>query len=172
MALCVTEHLSSLNCLSTFHWCSHTDTYILYCLSENMPLPTHLWIISTTCVSLGHYKLAVFFQPLNPNPDSQWSQYFKDNEMLLQIYKDCRRLCPDLAFFQSATPFPCEELVNPSFGMETLKTRVEQTVLKSQNVSKNRHGITTADVSTSSTTESGNYSGNFHLSKRFRPWSK
>ena len=30
------------------------------------------------------------FQPLNPNPDSKWRAYFKDNEMLLQIDKDCR----------------------------------------------------------------------------------
>lgn len=29
-------------------------------------------------------------QPLNPNPDSQWLAFFKDNEVLLQIDKDCR----------------------------------------------------------------------------------
>jgi len=27
---------------------------------------------------------------LNPHPDSKWSQYFTDNEMLVQIDKDCR----------------------------------------------------------------------------------
>lgn len=31
-----------------------------------------------------------FFQPLNPNPDSRWNTYFKDNEILLQIDKDVR----------------------------------------------------------------------------------
>ena len=29
-------------------------------------------------------------QPLNPNPDSRWNNYFKDNEVLLQIDKDVR----------------------------------------------------------------------------------
>jgi len=32
----------------------------------------------------------VLFQPLNPNPDSRWNNYFKDNEILLQIDKDVR----------------------------------------------------------------------------------
>ena len=32
----------------------------------------------------------IYFKPLNPNPDSKWRAYFKDNEMLLQIDKDCR----------------------------------------------------------------------------------
>ena len=30
------------------------------------------------------------FKPLNPNPDSNWLAFFKDNEVLLQIDKDCR----------------------------------------------------------------------------------
>lgn len=34
--------------------------------------------------------LFVIDQPLNPNPDSQWQEDFKDNEMLIQIDKDCR----------------------------------------------------------------------------------
>lgn len=29
-------------------------------------------------------------QPLNPNPDSRWNTYFRDNEVLLQIDKDVR----------------------------------------------------------------------------------
>lgn len=48
--------------------------------------------------------------PLNISPDSSWSNYFKDNEVLLQIDKDVRRLCPDISFFQSATEFPCSEV--------------------------------------------------------------
>lgn len=48
--------------------------------------------------------------PLNNSPDSTWSTYFKDNEVLLQIDKDVRRLCPEIAFFQTATEFPCEEV--------------------------------------------------------------
>ena len=88
-----------------------------------------------------------FRQPLNPKPDSQWSQYFKDNEMLLQIDKDCRRLYPGLGFFQAATEFPCEALTDQSDGIETLRGRIKKTVLKAQDVSKNRLGVTTADVS-------------------------
>ena len=32
----------------------------------------------------------VLVKPLNPHPDSKWSQYFTDNDMLVQIDKDCR----------------------------------------------------------------------------------
>ena len=39
-----------------------------------------------TCVCL----FCLLLQPLNPHPDSKWSQYFTDNEMLVQIDKDCR----------------------------------------------------------------------------------
>lgn len=48
--------------------------------------------------------------PLNASPNSSWSNYFKDNEVLLQIDKDVRRLCPDISFFQKATEFPCEQV--------------------------------------------------------------
>ncbi|ELT98550.1 hypothetical protein CAPTEDRAFT_92856, partial [Capitella teleta] len=85
--------------------------------------------------------------PLNPNPDSEWSQFFKDNEMLIQIDKDCRRLCPDLAFFQSATPHPCVDVIKNERRLNSLRKRVEQSTLRSQIISKNRLGITTADVS-------------------------
>ncbi|BFZ05703.1 hypothetical protein BsWGS_08742 [Bradybaena similaris] len=79
--------------------------------------------------------------PLNLNPDSEWSGTFRDNEQLIQIDKDCRRLCPDLSFFQQATEFPCEELVHSSSNVETLRKRVEQCVLQSETVAKNRLGI-------------------------------
>lgn len=38
--------------------------------------------------------------PLSDGPDSAWQTFFKDNEVLLQIDKDVRRLCPDISFFQ------------------------------------------------------------------------
>ncbi|KAL4219046.1 hypothetical protein ACF0H5_021629 [Mactra antiquata] len=79
--------------------------------------------------------------PLNPNPESKWRAYFKDNEMLLQIDKDCRRLCPDLNFFQKATEHPCSRLCGEN-SFETLRKRVEQCVLQSESVSQNRLGIT------------------------------
>ncbi|XP_022123984.1 TBC1 domain family member 13 isoform X2 [Pieris rapae] len=50
--------------------------------------------------------------PLSISPESSWSKYFKDNEVLLQIDKDVRRLCPEISFFQSPTDFPCSELNN------------------------------------------------------------
>ncbi|VDD92450.1 unnamed protein product [Enterobius vermicularis] len=37
---------------------------------------------------------------------NNWKKYFKDNEVLLQIDKDVRRLCPEIEFFQKATNFP------------------------------------------------------------------
>lgn len=80
--------------------------------------------------------------PLNPNPNSEWNTYFKDNETLLQIDKDCRRLCPDMNFFQCATPYPCHTLVSDDGKFETLRKRVEYTVLDSYNVEKNRLGLT------------------------------
>ena len=45
-------------------------------------------------------------QPLSNDPDSQWSKFFKDNDVLLQIDKDCRRLLPDISFFQHPTGYP------------------------------------------------------------------
>lgn len=80
--------------------------------------------------------------PLNPNPDSEWRETFRDNEMLVQIDKDCRRLCPDLSFFQQATEFPCDELLNAMSDVETLRKRVEHCALHTETVSKNRLGIT------------------------------
>lgn len=78
--------------------------------------------------------------PLNPNPNSNWGTYFKDNEMLLQIDKDCRRLCPDLFFFQRATDYPCKEIINAASGVETLRKRVEQCVLQSETIKVDRQG--------------------------------
>ena len=57
-------------------------------------------------------------------------------------YCYCRRLCPDLFFFQRATEFPCEELVRAGSNVETLRKRVEHSVLKSETVARNRQGIT------------------------------
>ncbi|XP_049805355.1 TBC1 domain family member 13 isoform X1 [Schistocerca nitens] len=79
--------------------------------------------------------------PLNLNPDSKWQTFFKDNEVLLQIDKDVRRLCPDISFFQQATDFPCQQVVH-SKGVKRLHRRVQHTVLKSANVERKGLGIT------------------------------
>ncbi|CAG9137532.1 unnamed protein product [Plutella xylostella] len=78
--------------------------------------------------------------PLNISPDSSWSNYFKDNEVLLQIDKDVRRLCPDISFFQSATEFPCPEIVN-SNGVKRLHKRVQQSMLKYSTLERRGLGV-------------------------------
>lgn len=79
--------------------------------------------------------------PLNPNPRSEWNSYFQDNEILNQIDKDVRRLCPDMSFFQTATPYPCDALVNPANRSDRLYKRVQKNALQYENVSKNRSGM-------------------------------
>ncbi|RNA37251.1 TBC1 domain family member 13 isoform X1 [Brachionus plicatilis] len=82
--------------------------------------------------------------PLNSNPESEWSSFFKDNEVLVQIDKDVRRLCPDLFFFQKPTEFPCEEIKNVQDAeiYQSLRKRVAKTQLKADEVSKHRLGFT------------------------------
>ncbi|XP_023556212.1 TBC1 domain family member 13 isoform X2 [Octodon degus] len=94
--------------------------------------------------NMGASREDVTFEdhPLNPSPDSRWNTYFKDNEVLLQIDKDVRRLCPDISFFQMATEYPCLLILDPQNEFETLRKRVEQTTLKSQTVARNRSGVT------------------------------
>ncbi|CAL7949202.1 unnamed protein product [Xylocopa violacea] len=90
--------------------------------------------------------------PLNLNPDSKWQTYFKDNEVLLQIDKDVRRLCPDISFFQQGTDYPCKEIVNAS-GQKRLHHRVQHTVLRSANVERKGLGVTKIAVSIRKATE-------------------
>ncbi|XP_077301853.1 TBC1 domain family member 13-like [Arctopsyche grandis] len=91
--------------------------------------------------------------PLNVSPDSSWSTYFKDNEVLLQIDKDVRRLCPDISFFQTATEFPCDQVVNSS-GVKRLHKRVEHSALFYSDVE--RKGLGPFKISR----ERGGYSSN------------
>lgn len=79
--------------------------------------------------------------PLSDGPDSAWSTFFKDNEFLLQIDKDVRRLYPDISFFQQPTEFPCELIVN-SKGDRRLHQRVVPLVFTSANVERKGLGVT------------------------------
>lgn len=79
--------------------------------------------------------------PLSNNPDSEWQTFFKDNEVLLQIDKDVRRLCPDISFFQQPSDFPCSDIVN-SNDVKRLHTRVQRKVLNCANVERKGLGIT------------------------------
>ena len=68
-------------------WCI---VQIIYLVSASELLKLFLSLYCHPEVAM-HAKIDLyFFQPLNPNPDSKWRAYFKDNEMLLQIDKDCR----------------------------------------------------------------------------------
>ncbi|KAM3911552.1 TBC1 domain family member 13 [Leptodactylus fuscus] len=98
--------------------------------------------IAKAKLSFSREDVTLEDHPLNPNPDSRWNTYFKDNEVLLQIDKDVRRLCPDFSFFLNATEYPCQLIMDPENEYETLRKRVEQTTLKSQTVARNRSGLT------------------------------
>ncbi|XP_075736386.1 TBC1 domain family member 13 isoform X2 [Rhipicephalus microplus] len=79
--------------------------------------------------------------PLSVNPSSRWQAYFRDNEVLLQIDKDVRRLCPDMCFFQRATEHPCVRIAaNPR--VQGLRERVQRSMLRAANVTRSRQGIT------------------------------
>lgn len=72
--------------------------------------------------------------PLNPNPNSQWQSFFKDNEVLLQVDKDVRRLCPEISFFSQPTEYPNSRVVSGEY--ERLHQRVQQTILRSQSLER------------------------------------
>lgn len=84
--------------------------------------------------------------PLNLNPTSNWQSFFRDNEVLLQIDKDVRRLCPDLTFFQQATAHP-NPVIQTKLSCEKLFTRVNQAQLVSQDVSRKGVGPSTLSSS-------------------------
>ncbi|XP_023336219.1 TBC1 domain family member 13 [Eurytemora carolleeae] len=75
--------------------------------------------------------------PLNPNPNSSWQNFFKDNEVLLQIDKDVRRLCPDISFFSQASEYPNPVMAEK--GFDRLHQRVTQAQLEVE--SSQRKGI-------------------------------
>lgn len=56
-----------------------------------------------------------------------------------------RRLCPDMCFFQRATDHPCERITQDP-GVQSLRERVQRTMLHSANVTRSRMGITNVSV--------------------------
>lgn len=80
--------------------------------------------------------------PLSLEPSSQWQAFFKDNDVLGQIDKDVRRLCPDISFFQQPTDFPCQEVVCGDYH-ERLHERVQRVYLSSANVLRVGLGMNT-----------------------------
>ncbi|KAG5869507.1 hypothetical protein JTB14_008058 [Gonioctena quinquepunctata] len=90
--------------------------------------------------------------PLSMHPESEWLTFFKDNEVLLQIDKDVRRLYPDISFFQQPTEFPCSEIVNGD-DVERLHTRVQRRFLKCADVERKGLGITKIALSVKKSNE-------------------
>lgn len=86
--------------------------------------------------------------PLSEGPESAWNTFFNDNEFLLQIDKDVRRLCPDISFFQQPTEYPCDIVVH-SRGEHgrRLHERVVPAVLSSANVERKGLGMTKVSYS-------------------------
>ena len=61
-------------------------------------------------------------------------------EMINQRILCCRRLCPDMSFFQSPTQFPNKYIIDKE--IERLHTRVSQVVLSSSVVERRGLGLT------------------------------
>lgn len=79
--------------------------------------------------------------PLNMNPGSQWITYFKDNEILLQIDRDVRRLLPDISFFQRPTSYSIHHLLHDPGPLPTLTKRVERCILESSTIGTSKGGV-------------------------------
>lgn len=80
--------------------------------------------------------------PLNPDPASTWHRYFEDNDLLLQIDHDTRRLYPDMSFFQLPTPFPQTQFnTGTILNIDALKKRVDRSSLPAQLIATSRGGI-------------------------------
>ncbi|KAM7536176.1 hypothetical protein Aperf_G00000096358 [Anoplocephala perfoliata] len=78
--------------------------------------------------------------PLSSNPASNWREYFDDNNVLLQINKDCRRLHPELDFFRRPTQYPCNEIFKSSIRVSDLRNRIETELTRSHSVATNTLG--------------------------------
>ncbi|CAH8446226.1 unnamed protein product [Heterobilharzia americana] len=80
--------------------------------------------------------------PLNLQPDGNWIAFFRDNEVLLQINKDCQRLCPDFDFFRRPTEYSCLSLFGKDVPVGALRRRGETSALQSRSLNKNLVGVT------------------------------
>ncbi|CAD5111335.1 DgyrCDS649 [Dimorphilus gyrociliatus] len=78
--------------------------------------------------------------PLNTNPQSDWNQYFKDNEMLCQIDRDCRRLSPGLAFYQYETKYPYGKIFKSNHETNPLRKRLAGIALSAEEIHTNKVG--------------------------------
>lgn len=95
--------------------------------------------------------------PLSLNADSEWKKYFKDNEVLLQIDKDVRRLCPEIEFFQRVTDFP-----HRSAARINLSRRICQEFLETEVYDKAYSGLRTVNFISPSKVAKNNYTNETH----------
>uniref|UniRef100_A0A8B9KIQ5 TBC1 domain family member 13 n=1 Tax=Astyanax mexicanus TaxID=7994 RepID=A0A8B9KIQ5_ASTMX len=65
--------------------------------------------IAKANLGLSREDVTMEDHPLNPNPESRWNNYFKDNEVLLQIDKDVRYVT------LAGKEFPCSPHVSIGF---------------------------------------------------------
>ncbi|CAD5234663.1 unnamed protein product [Bursaphelenchus xylophilus] len=63
--------------------------------------------------------------PLSDGKDSQWAKFFADNDVLIQIDKDVRRLRPEIDFFQRISHYPLKEGQKLSARLNTLDNNGE-----------------------------------------------
>ncbi|XP_059093777.1 TBC1 domain family member 13-like isoform X1 [Tigriopus californicus] len=96
-------------------------------------------------ILVSHSEKIVEDHPLNPNPESHWQSFFKDNEVLLQIDKDVRRLCPDISFFSQGSTHPNVSVVKGR--AERLHQRVQQTRLNAQTIERKGLGMSKLSLS-------------------------
>uniref|UniRef100_A0A914DR32 Rab-GAP TBC domain-containing protein n=1 Tax=Acrobeloides nanus TaxID=290746 RepID=A0A914DR32_9BILA len=74
--------------------------------------------------------------PLSSNPHSEWDKFFKDNEMLLQIDRDVRRLRPEIEFFQKNTPFPLTSAAQINLSGRITRENLPSDVVESRFVNR------------------------------------
>ncbi|TPP60650.1 TBC1 domain family member 13 [Fasciola gigantica] len=79
--------------------------------------------------------------PLSSSPGGDWITYFNDNRVLLQINRDCRRLCPDFDFFHRVTDFPGFKLFGKNCSVGILRRRIESSFLQCHAVNRNLVGV-------------------------------
>ncbi|VDP89851.1 unnamed protein product [Echinostoma caproni] len=79
--------------------------------------------------------------PLSSSPGGDWITFFNDNKVLLQINRDCRRLCPDFDFFHRVTDFPGSKLFGKQCSVAVLRGRIESSFLQCHAVNRNLVGV-------------------------------
>uniref|UniRef100_A0AC35FJV0 Rab-GAP TBC domain-containing protein n=1 Tax=Panagrolaimus sp. PS1159 TaxID=55785 RepID=A0AC35FJV0_9BILA len=62
--------------------------------------------------------------PLAEESTSEWKNFFRDNEVLIQIDRDVRRLRPEIEFFQKKTKFPLTSAARINLAKRLVKEKL------------------------------------------------